>query len=229
MGAKGYTIAAVIIIVLGTLLFLMNGQTKNDGELNNTGDVSGFSTDNEAFGNGDSASGNTTSTDVGEDVGNTTVAVVQTNKGEFTVELFNELAPKTVENFTTLAESGFYTDVKFHRVIPDFMIQGGDPLSKDDSQVARWGTGGPGYTFEDEIHSQNRNSVGTLSMANAGPNTNGSQFFINVADNNFLDDRHTVFGRVTSGLDVVLAISKMPTDPSDRPLEAVMIQSISIK
>ncbi len=109
------------------------------------------------------------------------------------------------------------------------MNQGGDPLSKDDSRAARWGTGGPGYEFADEIGPNNRNDAGTIAMANAGPNTNGSQFFINVAANNFLDGKHTVFGKVVSGLDVVMAINVTATDRNDRPIKPVIIQSISIQ
>lgn len=155
-------------------------------------------------------------------------AIFTTNKGSFEVELLNDLAPKTVENFTTLAKSNFYDGVKFHRVIPGFMIQSGDPLSKDDEMSDRWGTGGPGYQFEDEIHVENKNVVGSLSMANAGPNTNGSQFFINTADNGFLDTKHTVFGNVVSGMDVVSAIESVETFPNDRPVEAVVIESITV-
>jgi cyclophilin family peptidyl-prolyl cis-trans isomerase len=109
------------------------------------------------------------------------------------------------------------------------MVQGGDPLSKDDSMMARWGTGGPGYQFNDEIHTNNRNAPGTISMANAGPNTNGSQFFINTADNAFLDTKHTTFGKVVSGLEVVSAIENTPTAPGDRPLEPMVITSITLE
>ena len=152
-----------------------------------------------------------------------------TNKGEITLELFSERNPQTVENFRKLADSGFYNGVKFHRVILGFMIQGGDPLTKDDSVKARWGTGGPGYAFPDEITADNKNDVGTISMANAGPNTNGSQFFINVSANNFLDSKHTVFGKIVKGMDAVTAIENTPTDGADRPLEPVIIQSITIQ
>ncbi len=158
-----------------------------------------------------------------------TRATLQTNKGEIEIEFFNDITPKTVENFTKLAGTGFYDGVKFHRVIPGFMIQGGDPLTKDDSLMARWGTGGPGYSFEDEITALNKNSAGTISMANSGPNTNGSQFFINTKDNNFLDGKHTVFGRVVKGADVVMSIEQTKTDERDRPLEAVVIKSIFLK
>ncbi len=155
-------------------------------------------------------------------------AQFSTNKGSFELELFPDLAPKTVENFVTLAESDFYNGVKFHRVIAGFMVQAGDPLSKDEEMVDRWGTGGPGYTFEDEIHAENNNLIGTISMANAGPNTNGSQFFINTADNGFLDGKHTVFGKVVSGMDIVSMIESVDTFPNDRPIEHVIIESITI-
>lgn len=154
---------------------------------------------------------------------------LKTNRGDIVLEMMEADAPKTCANFVKLAKEGFYDGTKFHRVIRDFMIQGGDPETKDDGAMARWGTGGPGYKFEDEIHAHNHNAVGTISMANAGPNTNGSQFFINVADNNFLDEKHTVFGKVVSGMDVVQAISETETGPSDRPLEPVVIQSVALQ
>ncbi len=155
-------------------------------------------------------------------------ATFKTNKGEITIE-FDQAAPNTVANFIKLAQSGFYDGTKFHRVIDGFMIQGGDPLTKDDSKAAMWGTGGPGYTFNDEIHANNSNNIGTISMANAGPNTNGSQFFINVANNNFLDTKHTVFGRVTAGMDVVKVIVSAPTNAQDRPLDAIVINSVTVQ
>ncbi len=136
-------------------------------------------------------------------------ATIETSLGPIEVELFPDEAPKTVENFATLAGKGFYDGLTFHRVIPDFMIQGGDP--KGD------GTGGPGYQFEDE---PNDHTVvrGVLAMANAGPDTNGSQFFIVTADDAFwLNGKHTVFGRVTSGMDVVDRISEVERDRNDRP------------
>lgn len=156
-------------------------------------------------------------------------ATLHTNKGDITIEFLNDLVPNTVENFTKLAGSGFYDGVKFHRVIKGFMIQGGDPLTKDDSKADFWGTGGPGYKFNDELGAENRNDIGTISMANAGPNTNGSQFFINTAANNFLDGKHTVFGKVTTGMDVVTAIENVKTAPGDRPIEPVVINSITLK
>ncbi len=155
-------------------------------------------------------------------------AILKTNMGEITIE-FSTTTPNTVENFTKLAKAGFYNGTKFHRVIKGFMNQGGDPLSKEDSQKQLWGTGGPGYKFDDELGASNKNDVGTISMANSGPNTNGSQFFINVAPNNFLDTKHTVFGKVIAGMDVVTAINNTPTDGSDKPLTPVILESITLK
>lgn len=156
-------------------------------------------------------------------------AILHTNKGDITIEFLPEQAPKTVANFVKLAGEGFYNGTKFHRVIKGFMNQGGDPLSKDDSKSGAWGTGGPGYTFADEISASNHNDAGTIAMANAGPDTNGSQFFINAANNNFLDQKHTVFGKVTAGMDVVMSINSTPTDSNDRPVEPVVLRSITLK
>ncbi len=156
-------------------------------------------------------------------------ATLHTSMGDITIEFNPSTTPNTVANFIKLAESGFYDGTKFHRVIKGFMNQGGDPFSKDDSKIAQWGTGGPGYKFDDEITAENKNDVGTISMANAGPNANGSQFFINAAPNNGLDTKHTVFGKVTAGLDVVMAINNTPTDSSDRPITPVVIKSITLK
>lgn len=158
-----------------------------------------------------------------------TVVVMKTNKGDVTIELFTKEAPVTAGNFLALVQKDFYDGVKFHRVIDGFMIQGGDPLSKDDTMSARWGTGGPGYAIEDEFAPGLTNVRGTLSMANSGPNTGGSQFFINTVDNNFLDNKHAVFGRVTLGMDVVDAISKTQTGANDRPVEPVVITDIEVK
>lgn len=151
---------------------------------------------------------------------------MQTNFGEIELEMFSSDAPKTVENFIKLVKQGFYDGTRFHRVIKGFMIQGGCPLSQDIALKDKWGTGGPGYTFADEIHSNNYNVIGTISMANAGPNTNGSQFFINLADNNFLDTKHTVFGKVIQGMDIVRKIEEVVTEGPDRPSEDVIIESI---
>ena len=156
-------------------------------------------------------------------------ATLQTNKGDIAITLHDAETPATVQNFVKLAKEGFYNGVKFHRVIKGFMIQGGDPLTKDDANMRMWGTGGPGYKFNDEIKPTNNNAVGTISMANAGPNTNGSQFFINLGNNSFLNTKHTVFGTVTGGLDVASAIEATATGPNDRPLEHVVIDNVVVE
>ena len=147
-------------------------------------------------------------------------ATLHTSEGPIEVELYPDDAPKTVANFVKLARDGFYDGVIFHRVIPDFMIQGGDPTGT--------GSGGPGYEFGDEFN-QHRVVRGALAMANAGPNTNGSQFFIVTAEATpWLDGKHTVFGRVTSGLDVVDRISAVDRDANDRPKTPVTIDRIEL-
>ncbi|HEX4482189.1 MAG TPA: peptidylprolyl isomerase [Solirubrobacteraceae bacterium] len=147
-------------------------------------------------------------------------ATMQTTEGPIVFELFDDAAPKTVDNFRKLASDGFYDGLTFHRVIKDFMIQGGCPLGT--------GTGGPGYTFEDEFN-EHKIVRGALAMANAGPNTNGSQFFIvTTAAAPWLDGKHTVFGEVTDGLDVVDKLEATDTDGSDRPVEPIGISSIEL-
>jgi peptidyl-prolyl cis-trans isomerase A (cyclophilin A) len=154
-------------------------------------------------------------------------AAFDTTEGSFKIELFTAQAPRTVENFVSLAEGTktgkpFYDGTIFHRVIPDFMIQGGDPEGT--------GRGGPGYRFADEFHPELKHSKpGILSMANAGPNTNGSQFFITVAATPFLDNRHSVFGEVTEGYGVVKKISLAPRNKQDRPLKEIRINSVKIE
>jgi peptidyl-prolyl cis-trans isomerase B (cyclophilin B) len=147
-------------------------------------------------------------------------ATLHTSAGAVTLELFDDDAPRTVGNFRKLAADGFYDGLIFHRVIRDFMIQGGCPEGT--------GTGGPGYTFEDEIN-QHKVVRGALAMANAGPNTNGSQFFIVMTEAApWLDGKHTVFGRVIAGMDAVEAIEGAPTGPSDRPLEPQVIERVEL-
>jgi peptidyl-prolyl cis-trans isomerase B (cyclophilin B) len=149
-----------------------------------------------------------------------TTATLHTNHGPIAIELFNDDAPKTVENFLKLSRDGFYNGVIFHRVIPDFMIQGGDPTGT--------GSGGPGYQFEDEFN-DHKIVRGALAMANAGPNTNGSQFFIVTTEAaSWLDGKHTVFGRVTDGMDVVDTISAFQTDARDRPAQDVTIERVDV-
>jgi cyclophilin family peptidyl-prolyl cis-trans isomerase len=145
---------------------------------------------------------------------------MNTTLGTIAIEFFDDDAPKTVENFRKLASDGFYDGIIFHRVIPDFMIQGGDPQGT--------GSGGPGYTFEDEFNAH-KVVRGALAMANAGPNTNGSQFFIVTIDSApWLDGKHTVFGQVTAGMDAVDAIEATPTGRGDRPVEPPSIESIEL-
>ena len=163
-------------------------------------------------------------------------AIISTSLGDIEVELFNKQAPKTVANFIQLAhgqktytdprtkkrtKAPYYDNTIFHRVIKNFMIQAGDPTGT--------GQGGPGYTFEDEITPQNKNVRGTLSMANRGPNTNGSQFFINVVNNNYLDKKHTVFGKVTKAMNIVDKIARTSTDFRNRPTKPIIIKSIRLK
>ena len=149
-----------------------------------------------------------------------TTATLHTSEGAISVELYADDAPKTVENFLKLARDGFYDGVIFHRVIPDFMIQGGDPSGT--------GSGGPGYQFEDEFN-DHKVERGALAMANAGPNTNGSQFFVVTAEAcPWLDGKHTVFGRVAEGMDVVDRISQKPRDANDKPREDVRIERVEL-
>jgi cyclophilin family peptidyl-prolyl cis-trans isomerase len=148
-------------------------------------------------------------------------AVLHTTAGAVTVELFDDDAPKTVENFRKLASNGFYDGLIFHRVIPDFMIQGGCPEGT--------GTGGPGYTFEDEIN-EHKIVRGALAMANAGPDTNGSQFFVVTAEEApWLDGKHTVFGQVSDGMNAVSSIESTETDPRDKPVDPQVIERVELR
>jgi len=150
------------------------------------------------------------------------IAKFETSMGEFKIELFEDKTPITTKNFISLAEDGFYDGVVFHRVIPDFMIQGGCPLGN--------GTGGPGYQIPDEFHPElKHDEPGILSMANAGPNTGGSQFFITLVATPWLDNRHSVFGKVVEGIAVVEKIGVVKTGRNDRPLEDVVIQKVTIE
>jgi cyclophilin family peptidyl-prolyl cis-trans isomerase len=150
------------------------------------------------------------------------IAKFETSKGVFKIELFEDKVPLTAQNFISLAEKKFYDGLVFHRVIPDFMIQGGDPAGN--------GTGGPGYAIPDEFHPDlKHDEAGVLSMANAGPNTGGSQFFITLVPTPWLDNRHAVFGKVVEGLDVVKSIGAVKTRSGDRPVEDVVIAKITIE
>lgn len=150
---------------------------------------------------------------------NSTKVLLQTSMGNITIQLYDDM-PVTTGNFKKLVEKGFYDGTIFHRVIDGFMIQGGDPTGT--------GMGGPGYAIKDEFTDHNRNNRGTIAMANAGPNTGGSQFFINLVDNNYLDKAHPAFGKVIEGMDVVDKIGKAKTDSRDRPLKEVKIVSAKV-
>lgn len=158
-----------------------------------------------------------------------TSVTMETTLGTIEIELLPEKAPVTVANFGILAQQGFYDGTAFHRVIKDFMIQGGDPLSKDDTKSEYWGTGGPDYRFRDEFNDV-KLVKGVLAMANSGANTNGSQFFIVTADATpWLDGKHTAFGRVTKGMDIVEKIETTQVLPGDRPATKIVVNKVSVK
>ncbi len=205
----GVIVAVLLVIGVGLYIFMHSGTTKTTNE-----------------GAGPKATIPTLKEPV-EKV--PTGAVLKTSLGDIEVTFFSSKAPKTVTNFITLAEKGFYNETKFHRVIKDFMIQGGDPTSKDDTQKAYWGTGGPGYQFADEINDQ-KIVRGVIAMANSGPNTNGSQFFIvTAAATPWLDGKHTVFGKVVRGMEVVNAIQSVATGERDIPQTSVVVKSVVLK
>jgi cyclophilin family peptidyl-prolyl cis-trans isomerase len=212
-------IVALIVILTGLAFFLRNTDEGTQASTATTTQPSSLQT---------------TTTHIPMDTASSTPqkavsATVTTNYG--TIEFsFATSAPMAVENFSKLAQSGFYNGVRFHRVIKDFMIQGGDPLSKEADKKAQWGTGGPGYKFNDELTGQEQYTLGTVAMANAGPNTNGSQFFIVTANPGVpLPPSYTVFGHVTKGIETALKIQEVQTDPSDRPLQDVIIEKVDIK
>jgi len=156
------------------------------------------------------------------------VAVIKTTEGEMVIEFWPDVAPKTVENFITLAKKGFYDGTCFHRVIPKFMIQGGDPLTKDPAAEGRWGTGGPGYNIKAEFNDRHHDR-GVISMARSqDPDSAGSQFFICHGDPRFLDHQYTAFGKLIKGDDVLEKIATTPTHPTDRPNKRMGIESIKI-
>ncbi len=168
---------------------------------------------------------NSTLNDLAQEYGS---AIIKTNLGDIKVKFYSEVSPLTVNNFLNLAKDGFYDNTRFHRVINDFMIQGGDPNSKDLAKKNLWGTGDPGYKFADEFNNE-KLIRGSLAMANSGPNTNGSQFFIVTAvDTPWLDGKHTNFGEITEGMDVVEKIEAIKTDARDCPLEDIIVESIEL-
>ncbi len=157
-----------------------------------------------------------------------TTGKIQTRFGDIELEFFPDVAPKTVENFIKLAKSGFYDGLVFHRIVPGFVIQGGDPNTKNIANRSTWGTGGPGWTVKAEFN-RNKHSKGALSMARSqDPNSAGSQFFIVLKDSNFLDGQYTVFGRVTSGMDAVEKIAALKCDSADAPVEADQARMIKV-
>jgi len=237
-----YAVISILVVSLGGIAyFLQNNRDLPQvqiteqvlGEATTTNNVikkhtiNNFEQNNKESTTTNSIATTTTNMEIPEKI---TSATIKTNKGDFEIT-FSDKAPETVKNFTKLALSGFYNGTRFHRVIRDFMIQGGDPLSKDVANKNSWGTGGPGYTFKDETSPNDVFSQGTLAMANAGPNTNGSQFFVvtAIAGTPWLAGKHTVFGHITSGFDVALRIGDMQTDGADRPVQDVIVEKVVIK
>jgi len=216
----------IILSVLGLALVGCQKNTNLTQEINTNQSVLN---QNQAVNQNVTMPSTQTSPTPDKDLSNITKAIIKTNLGNITVEFFNQDAPKTVANFVKLASAGFYDGTKFHRVIKDFMIQGGDPLTKDDSLKNSWGTGGPDYRFADEINSH-KLVRGSLAMANSGPDTNGCQFFIVTAESTpWLDGKHTNFGQVVAGLDVVDKIENIKTQGPDRPISNVIIESVELK
>ncbi len=207
----------LMIIIGGLILLALN--TNQKSEIQNTNQILNSKSEITNNNNGQQENMNE----------ETKIVILKTNKGDIKLELFARQTPKTVANFIKLTNENFYDGVRFHRVIKNFMIQSGDPLSKDVANKSMWGTGGPGYQFEDEFVQGLSNVKGTISMANSGPGTNGSQFFINTVDNLYLDGRHTVFGKVIEGMDVVDKINNTPTNSDDKPLEDVLIADVMVE
>lgn len=219
---KNWVIVAIIILVASVLLFaLVNSGSRDDTSSINEGESTQSSSPNTKEENMSSKQYETAPEVLAEAERVGKKASFETSQGTFTIDLFGDKVPKTVSNFIFLAKEGFYDGLIFHRVIADFMIQGGDPAGN--------GTGGPGYQFEDEFDDAlTFSKKGILAMANSGPGTNGSQFFITVAPTTFLNGKHTIFGEVTQGYEVVEKISKLATDASDKPQEPVTITKIEI-
>jgi cyclophilin family peptidyl-prolyl cis-trans isomerase len=233
MGKIIATVVAVLVVVLGGawLVFGLAGSSSNSDTASTTSLASlGLASTTPTTTSSTTATTGATSGATNQtNLANVMQATLHTNMGDITIEFFPQQAPNTVANFIKLASTGFYDGTKFHRVIKGFMDQGGDPLTKDDSKMSLWGTGGPGYQFNDEITSGNSNVAGSIAMANSGPNTQGSQFFINAVNNPSLNSGYTVFGKVTAGMDVVTAINNTPVDSSDRPITPVVLTSITLK
>lgn len=231
-----------VVVLTGLYLFFVQPKPTNDSQVQNTINIgasgTSTSTPTNTINVGDNTSTNNTTNGQGASpvpMNNQATnqikvmhATFHTSKGDITIE-FSKDTPLTVSNFVTLVKSGFYDGTKFHRVIKGFVDQGGDPLSKDDTKAYYWGTGGPGYQFKDEIGPNNHNYQGTIAMANSGPDTNGSQFFFNAVENDSLDNKHTVFGKIISGMDVMEAINAVAVDGNNRPLDPVVVISVTVQ
>lgn len=234
-----YITITVLIVILGGVAYFLQGNISmpqvqiNDVATTTTAAIkkSGTTTTKAANSNNlETNNSTTTLTNMIQPPEKITSAVITTNKGVIEITFAND-TPETVKNFATLAVNHFYEGTRFHRVIRDFMIQGGDPLSKDEANRNRWGQGGPGYSFKDELHPTDSFPQGTLAMANAGANTNGSQFFIvtAIAGTPWLIGKHTVFGHVTKGLDIALKINDLQTNGAEQPLQDVVVEKVEIK
>ena len=238
-----YIVISVLIIILAFVAYFLQGNIENTSDQNaaTTTEVQNNKklTDNYKVGQKETVGSSTkqdqtiiTATNTVTIMNNPqtiTGAIIKTNLGDIEFE-FATSAPKTIQNFVSLASSKFYDGVKFHRVIKDFMIQTGDPLSKDDTKKDYWGTGGPGYKFNDELSGKESYTQGTVAMANSGPNTNGSQFFIVTASPMVpLPPSYTVFGHVTKGIDTALKIQDMQTGVRDVPVQSIVIKSIELR
>lgn len=223
-------VIVALIVILGGLALLLRGSeptTRTDAYATTTPNLSATTTNQPQPTATTTPTMSTTTTPMPEKI---TSATITTNKGVIEITFANN-TPITVKNFATLAQAGFYNGTRFHRVIKDFMIQGGDPLSKDLSMKDRWGTGGPGYQFQDEFSPTDKFDAGVIAMANSGPATNGSQFFIVTAQGGtpWLAGKHTIFGKVTKGMDVAMQIQNAPTDAADRPSAEVVIEKVEIR
>lgn len=222
--------AVAVVAIIGYLIYSTPAPNQNEFNQNNYQEVAS-TTENVSTTTAATSTATTTKT-TNKKMSATYKVKMETNKGNIELELNTNIAPKTVENFLKLTNEGFYNGIKFHRVIKDFMIQAGDPQTKDDNLVNAWGTGGPGYKFADEITDpatyQAGYKRGILAMANSGPNTNGSQFFIMHKDV-ALPPNYTIFGRVISGIETVDTIANVKTTGPDRPVEAVVINKITVQ
>ncbi len=212
-------ISVAILILIGA--FLYKGEKKQNNELN-IDEITASTTETKI----ENTNKNTNNMENNK-IENYKEAILHTNMGDITFTFATD-KPNTTSNFIKLASSGFYNGVKFHRVIKGFMIQTGDPLSKDDSQKNAWGTGGPGYKFADELTGKETYNIGTVAMANSGPNTNGSQFFI-MTSNTQLPPAYTVFGKVSVGIETAMKIQDVATSAGDKPIESVVINYVELK